>query len=60
MQEAVTSAAEMLGAEISAVWELLPAEDALVLRAGLGWPDSAFGTLRYPAGAGLPGRATRC
>jgi diguanylate cyclase (GGDEF)-like protein/PAS domain S-box-containing protein len=52
MQEAVTSAAEMLGAEISAVWEWLPAEDALVLRAGLGWPDSAFGTLRYPAREG--------
>ena len=52
MQEAVTSAAELLGVEISAVWELLPAESALVLRAGIGWPESAFGTLRYPAGEG--------
>ncbi len=52
MQEAVNSAAEMLGAEISAVWEFLPTEDALVLRAGIGWPDSAFGSLRYPAGEG--------
>jgi diguanylate cyclase (GGDEF)-like protein/PAS domain S-box-containing protein len=52
MQEAVTSAARMLGAEISAVWELIPAEGALVLRTGIGWPSSAFGSLRYPDGAG--------
>ena len=52
MQEAVSTAAELLQVEISAVWELLPAETALVLRAGIGWPDSAFGSLRYPAGEG--------
>ncbi len=52
MQEAVTSAAQLLGVEISAVWELLPAESALVLRAGIGWPESAFGSLRYPAAEG--------
>jgi diguanylate cyclase (GGDEF)-like protein/PAS domain S-box-containing protein len=52
MLEAVTSAARVLTAELSAVWELVPAEDELILRAGLGWPDSAFGHLRYPAGAG--------
>ncbi len=52
MQEAVTSAAQMLSAEISAVWELIPDEGRLVLRAGLGWPESAFGTLRFPDGAG--------
>jgi diguanylate cyclase (GGDEF)-like protein/PAS domain S-box-containing protein len=52
MHEAVGSAAEMLGGEISAVWEFLPAEDAVVLRAGRGWPESAFGSLRYPAGEG--------
>ena len=52
MQEAVTSAAEMLDVEISAVWELIEADSALLLRAGIGWPDSAFGSLRYPAGAG--------
>jgi diguanylate cyclase (GGDEF)-like protein/PAS domain S-box-containing protein len=52
MQEAVTSAAEMLGAEISAVWEWQAADSCLVLRAGLGWPESAFGSLRYPDGAG--------
>jgi diguanylate cyclase (GGDEF)-like protein/PAS domain S-box-containing protein len=52
MHEAVTAAAELLGVEISAVWELLPAESALVLRAGIGWPDSAFGSLRYPSAEG--------
>jgi diguanylate cyclase (GGDEF)-like protein/PAS domain S-box-containing protein len=52
MQEAVTSAAEILDAEISAVWELLPEEGSLVLRAGIGWPESAFGSLRFPDGAG--------
>ncbi|HYB30106.1 MAG TPA: EAL domain-containing protein [Solirubrobacteraceae bacterium] len=52
MQEAVTSAAHMLGAEISAVWEWIPSEEALVLRAGIGWPESAFGNLRFPDGAG--------
>ena len=52
MQEAVSSGAELLGVEISAVWEVLPAESALVLRAGIGWPESAFGSLRYPAGEG--------
>jgi diguanylate cyclase (GGDEF)-like protein/PAS domain S-box-containing protein len=52
MQEAVSSAAGMLGVQISAVWEFIPEADSLVLRAGLGWPESAVGTLRYPAGAG--------
>lgn len=52
MHEAVTSAAELLGVEIAAVWELLPGEDALLLRAGLGWPGSEVGVLRYPAGEG--------
>jgi diguanylate cyclase (GGDEF)-like protein/PAS domain S-box-containing protein len=52
MQEAVGSAAELLGVEISAVWEILPADNALVLRAGIGWPESDFGSLRYPAGEG--------
>jgi diguanylate cyclase (GGDEF)-like protein/PAS domain S-box-containing protein len=52
MQEAVGTAAALLGVEISAVWELLPAENALVLRAGIGWPEPAFGNLRYPAGEG--------
>ena len=52
MQEAVETAAELLAVEISAVWEILPAENALVLRAGIGWPESAFGSLRYPAAEG--------
>jgi diguanylate cyclase (GGDEF)-like protein/PAS domain S-box-containing protein len=52
MHEAVLSAAALLGVEIAAVWELLPDEDALLLRAGLGWPESELGFLRYPAGEG--------
>jgi len=52
MQEATASAADMLGAEISAVWEYLPDEGCLVLRSGIGWPDTEFGKLRYPAGVG--------
>jgi diguanylate cyclase (GGDEF)-like protein/PAS domain S-box-containing protein len=52
MDEAVNRAAELLGVEISAVWELLPADASLVLRSGIGWPESAVGSLRYPAGEG--------
>jgi diguanylate cyclase (GGDEF)-like protein/PAS domain S-box-containing protein len=52
MHEAVNSASQMLGVELSAVWELLPGEHALVLRAGVGWAQSEVGTLRYPAGDG--------
>jgi diguanylate cyclase (GGDEF)-like protein/PAS domain S-box-containing protein len=52
MLEAVTSAARMLGVEISAVWELQAADHMLVLRSGVGWPESDFGTLRYPGGEG--------
>ncbi|HET6866263.1 MAG TPA: EAL domain-containing protein, partial [Solirubrobacteraceae bacterium] len=52
MHEAVDTAAKLLDVEISAVWEFLPVENALVLRAGIGWPKSAFGSLRYPAGEG--------
>ena len=52
MHEAVAGAARMLGAEIAAVWQYLPDEDSLLLRSGIGWPDSEFGKLRYPAGEG--------
>jgi diguanylate cyclase (GGDEF)-like protein/PAS domain S-box-containing protein len=52
MQEAVRSAAEMLDVEITAVWEVLLEEDCLVLRAGVGFPETECGNLRYPAGAG--------
>ena len=52
MHEAVNSASQMLGVELAAVWEFVPAENALVLQAGIGWPGSEIGTLRYPAGEG--------
>jgi diguanylate cyclase (GGDEF)-like protein/PAS domain S-box-containing protein len=52
MNEAVSGAGQMLGAEIAAVWEFLPDENSLVLRSGIGWPDTEIGSLRYPAGEG--------
>jgi diguanylate cyclase (GGDEF)-like protein/PAS domain S-box-containing protein len=52
MNEAVNGASRMLGAEISAVWEFLPDEDCLLLRSGIGWPDTEVGVLHYPAGEG--------
>ncbi|HKO29191.1 MAG TPA: EAL domain-containing protein [Solirubrobacteraceae bacterium] len=52
MLEAVSSASQLLGVELSAVWELVRAENALVLQAGIGWAESEFGMLRYPAGEG--------
>jgi diguanylate cyclase (GGDEF)-like protein/PAS domain S-box-containing protein len=52
MNEAVNAAGGMLGAEISAVWEFVPEENCLVLRSGIGWPETEVGSLRYPAGEG--------
>ncbi len=52
MHEAIAAAVRMLSAEIAAVWEYLPDEDSLLLRSGIGWPDSEIGKLRYPAGEG--------
>jgi diguanylate cyclase (GGDEF)-like protein/PAS domain S-box-containing protein len=52
MQEATSRAAAILAVEAAGVLELLPDEDCLVLRAGVGWPDGALGTLRSPTGAG--------
>ena len=61
MQEAVSTAAGDPRVEIAAVLELLPDEDcAGRCEPAIGWPDSAFGSLRYPAGDGSAGRATRC
>jgi diguanylate cyclase (GGDEF)-like protein/PAS domain S-box-containing protein len=50
MQEAVTAAATLLDVELAAVLELVPDEDALLLRAGYGYPRSSIGTLRGPTG----------
>jgi len=51
MQEAVTVAAEILSAEEAAVLEYLPGEECLLLRSGVGWPASAIGNVRFPAGS---------
>jgi diguanylate cyclase (GGDEF)-like protein/PAS domain S-box-containing protein len=50
MQEAVTCATTMLRVEVAAVLELLRAENCFLLRAGVGWPEDALGTLRAPFG----------
>jgi diguanylate cyclase (GGDEF)-like protein/PAS domain S-box-containing protein len=50
MQEAVTEAAAILAVDNADVLELLPEEDCLVLRGGVGWPQGAIGKLRTPTG----------
>jgi diguanylate cyclase (GGDEF)-like protein len=51
LNEAVAVAAAILDVGVAVVLEHLPAEDLLVLRAGVGWPPSAVGELHFPAGA---------
>jgi diguanylate cyclase (GGDEF)-like protein/PAS domain S-box-containing protein len=50
MQEAVSRAAEILGAELAAVLEYLPEDDCLMMRSGFGFPEDV-GEPRVPAGA---------
>jgi diguanylate cyclase (GGDEF)-like protein/PAS domain S-box-containing protein len=52
MQEAVGCAATLLDVQFAAVVELVREEDGFVLRAGVGWPSSAIGTLRFQIGHG--------
>jgi diguanylate cyclase (GGDEF)-like protein len=51
MQEAVTCAAKILGVELAGVAQLCSDGDSFVVRAGYGWPESAIGNARFPAGA---------
>ena len=55
MNEAVSGAARMVGAEIAAVWELLPDENCLVLRSGIGWPDTERRFAALPGRRGIAG-----
>ncbi|HUO72524.1 MAG TPA: EAL domain-containing protein [Solirubrobacteraceae bacterium] len=50
MQEAVTVAAEILGVETTAVLELVEEIDGFVMRAGVGWPDTAIDAYHAPTG----------
>jgi diguanylate cyclase (GGDEF)-like protein/PAS domain S-box-containing protein len=43
MNEAVTLVAQILGVEYCGVWELLPGDKALLLRAGVGWQEELVG-----------------
>lgn len=49
--EATRAVAETLGVPLAKVLELLPDEDALVLRAGVGWSNGEVGRTTVPAGA---------
>jgi PAS domain S-box-containing protein len=50
LQDAVAMLAETLDIELAKVLELLPAGDALVVRAGVGWNDGVVGHAVVPAG----------
>jgi diguanylate cyclase (GGDEF)-like protein/PAS domain S-box-containing protein len=50
MDRAVATVTETLGVEFGAVLELVPDEQALVVRAGVGLPDEAFGAPVASAG----------
>jgi signal transduction histidine kinase len=43
MRQAVTLVSHRLAVAASAIWELLPDRSALMLRAGVGWPEGAVG-----------------
>lgn|SRR5574341_768470 len=47
MGEAVTLVASMIGAEFCELLELLPDNEGLILRSGLGWKDGLIGTARF-------------
>jgi diguanylate cyclase (GGDEF)-like protein/PAS domain S-box-containing protein len=51
MHEAGAAAAEILGVELVAVWELIRDKGCFILRSGFGWPESAIGNTRTPMGA---------
>ena len=44
MQSVTELVAETLGVEFCKVLELLPGNDALILRAGVGWKEGSYGT----------------
>jgi diguanylate cyclase (GGDEF)-like protein/PAS domain S-box-containing protein len=50
MHEAVVGAARILDVQIAGVAELMHDEGYFLLRAGVGFQDSAIGTLRFPDG----------
>jgi signal transduction histidine kinase/DNA-binding response OmpR family regulator len=57
LDEAAGLVRDTLGADAAAVFELLPDDWALLLRAGAGWDAGAVGQVRLPAGPGTAGGA---
>ena len=47
MDEAVRCLADTLRAEFIGIWELLPEDETLLLRAGLGWRNGAVGQAKW-------------
>jgi two-component system, sensor histidine kinase PdtaS len=54
LDEAARHAADGLGAPLSKVLEYLPAEDVLLVRAGVGWRDGIVGTARLGTDTASP------
>ncbi|MGH9278387.1 MAG: GAF domain-containing protein [Acidimicrobiales bacterium] len=54
MAAAVNGVARILAVEYVSVLELLPDDDALLLRAGVGWEDDLVGHATVPGGLGSP------
>ena len=50
LDDAVRAVADALHVEIAGYFELTPSQDALVLRAAVGWPSNLVGAARVPAG----------
>jgi signal transduction histidine kinase/CheY-like chemotaxis protein len=58
LEQAVALVARTLGVELVKVLELLPDQESLVLRAGVGWREGSVGEATEPAGADSPGGFT--
>lgn len=54
LQEAARVAAEGLGVELAKVLEYIPREDALLIRAGIGWRDGVVGVIKFGADTASP------
>jgi two-component sensor histidine kinase len=54
LEEAVHISAEGLNAELCKVLEFIPAENQMVMRAGVGWDEGLVGTARLPADLASP------
>src|SRR6476659_2092052 len=54
LQQAARIAAEGLGADFAKVLEYLPREDALLIRAGVGWREGVVGVIKLGADTASP------